>query len=156
MDFFSRNNINFNVFNRRRAREIERAHIEDFENYERVNKNMYIDIYKSLSMEDKKIAEKYVRFCIRGKLGRTIPVLLSNDLFDCVTLTLKYRKEANVPQKNSYIFGLPSINKDRYRYLRACVLIRKFARECNASQSTTLRGTTLRKHSNTLHSTQSQ
>lgn len=85
------------VFNRRRAGEMERAHIEDFENYERVNKNMYSDIYKSLSMEDKKIAEKYVRFCIRGKLRRTVPVLLSNNLLDCVTLILKYRKEANVP-----------------------------------------------------------
>ncbi|XP_050452408.1 uncharacterized protein LOC126852008 [Cataglyphis hispanica] len=134
------------VFNRRRAGEMERAHIEDFKNYERVNKNMYSDIYKSLSTNDKKIAEKYVRFCIRGKLGHTVPVLLSNDLFDCVTLILKYRKEANIPQKNPYILGLPSINKDRYRYLRACLLIRKFAQECNASHSTTLYGTTLRKH----------
>lgn len=134
------------VFNRRRAREIERAHIKDFQNYERVNKNMYSDIYKSLSIEDKKIAEKYVRFCIGGKLGRTVPVLLSNHLFDCVTLILNYRKEANVSQKNPYICGLPSADKDRYRYLRACVLMRKFARECNANQSTTLRGTTLRKH----------
>lgn len=134
------------VFNRRRAGEIERALIEDFKNHEKVNKNMYGDIYQSLSEEDRQIAEKYVRFCIRGKLGRTVPVLLSTDLFDCVTLILKYRQEANVPKKNPYIFGLPSINKDRYRYLRACILLRKFARECNASHSTTLRGTTLRKH----------
>ncbi|XP_077277339.1 uncharacterized protein LOC143905657 isoform X1 [Temnothorax americanus] len=134
------------VFNRRRAGEIERAYIEDFENYEKVNKNMYSDIYKSLSVEDRRIAEKYVRFCIRGKLGRTVPVLLSNDLLDCIILILKYRQEAKVPKKNPYIFGLPSINKNRYRYLRACILMRKFARDCNASQSTTLRGTTLRKH----------
>lgn len=134
------------VFNRRRAGEIERAYIEDFQSYEKINKNMYSDIYKLLSEEDTKIAEKYVRFCIRGKLGRTIPVLLSNDLYNCVTLILKYRGEAKVSKKNHYIFGLPSINKDRYRYLRACVLIRKFAQECNTSQSTTLRGTILRKH----------
>lgn len=134
------------VFNRRRAEEIERAHIEDFENCEKVNKNMYSDIYKSLSTEDRKIAEEYVRFCIRGKLGRTVPVLLSNDLFNCVTLILRYRKEANEPKKNPYIFGLPSINKKRYRYLRARLLFRKFARQCDANQATTLRSTTLRKH----------
>ncbi|EFN66480.1 hypothetical protein EAG_10974, partial [Camponotus floridanus] len=134
------------VFNRRRAGEIERALIEDFENYEKVNKNMYSDIYKSLSMEDRKIAEKYVRFCIRGKLGRTVPVLLTNELFDCITLILKYREKANVPKKNPYIFGLPAVDKNRHRYLRACVLMRTFAEQCNANQSTTLRGTTLRKH----------
>lgn len=134
------------VFNRRRAGEIERACIEDFQNYEKVNENMYCDIYKSLSAEDKQIANRYVRFCIGGKLGRTVPVLLSSQLFECVKLILKYRKEANVPEKNPYIFGLPSVNKHIFRYLRACVLIRTFAQRCNASQSTTLRGTTLRKH----------
>lgn len=56
------------------------------------------------------------------------------------------REEAGVPSKNPYIFGLPGINKHRYRYLRACILMRKFAEECNAISSTTLRGTILRKH----------
>jgi len=124
---------------------MERAQIDDFKNYVKVNKNMYGDIYKSLTMEDRKIAEKYVRFCIRGKLGRTVPVL-SNDMFDCITLILKFRTETNVPEKNPFIFGLPGLNKNRYRYLRACLLMRKFARECNTNESTTLRGTTLRKH----------
>ncbi|XP_071653728.1 uncharacterized protein [Temnothorax longispinosus] len=134
------------VFNRRRAGEIERVLIQDFENYEKLNENMYTDIYNSLSIEDKEIAQKYVRFCIRGKLGRTVPVLLPNDLFECVTLILKFRKKANIPKKNPYIFGLPGLNKHRYRYLRACILMREFARECNASCPATLRGTTLRKH----------
>jgi len=134
------------VFNRRRAGEMERAEIKGFEHYVKVNKNMFGDIYKSLSVEDRKIAEKYVRFCIRRKLGRTVPVLLSNDMFDCITLLLKYRTKANIPKNNPFIFGLPGFDKNRYRYLRACILMRKLARECNASESTTLRGTTLRKH----------
>ncbi|XP_067214617.1 uncharacterized protein [Linepithema humile] len=134
------------VFNRRRAGEIERILIEDFKNHEKLNKNMYSDIYKSLSDKHKKIAEKYVRFCIRGKLGRTVPVLLTKDLFQCIILILKFRKEAEVPDKNPYIFGLPGISKRRYKYLRACVLMRRFANECNAMDSTTLRGTILRKH----------
>lgn len=44
------------------------------------------------------------------------------------------------------IFGLPGYNKQRYKYLRACVLLRKFSKECNANHSTTLRGTVLRKY----------
>jgi len=50
------------VFNRRRAGEIERVLIEDFKNYEKINKNMHKDIYMSLSNANKKIAEKYIRF----------------------------------------------------------------------------------------------
>lgn len=67
------------VFNRRRSGDIERILLDDFQNYEKVNKNMNSDIYDSLSKENRKIAERYVRFCIRGKLGCTVPVLLSND-----------------------------------------------------------------------------
>lgn len=135
------------MFNRRRAGEIKRILIEDFKSYEKVHENVHCDIYKSLSKENKKIAEKYIRFCIRGKLGRTVPfVLLSNDVLESVNLILKFRKETEVPNKNPYVFGLPGLYKQRYRYLRACLLLRRFSKECNASQSTTLRGTILRKH----------
>jgi len=51
-----------------------------------------------------------------------------------------------VPQKNPYVFGLCGYNNNRYRYLRACTLMRKFAGECNAIKSSSLRGTILRKH----------
>ncbi|XP_011882433.1 PREDICTED: uncharacterized protein LOC105570082, partial [Vollenhovia emeryi] len=134
------------VFNRRRAGEIERILIEDFKNYETINENMYSDIYTSLSEKNRKIAENYSRFCIRGKLGRTVPVLLTNELLKCINLILQFRTQAKVPQKNPYVFGLRGYNKNRYRYLRACLLMRKFARECNAIESSSLRGTILRKH----------
>lgn len=134
------------VFNRRRAGEIERVLIEDLKNYERLNENMNKDIYNSLSKENKKVAEKYVRFCIRDKLGRTVPVLLSNDLFECINLILRFREDVKVPKKNYYVFGLPGLNKNRFKYPRACFLLRKFSRECDAIQSSSLRGTMLRKH----------
>lgn len=130
------------VFNRRRLREIEQILIEDFQNYEKVNKNMNSDIYNSLSEEDRKIAEKYVRFCIRKKSECTVPVLLSNDLHQCIMLILKFRKEAKVLKKNPYVFGLPATN--RYRHLRAHVIMRRFAKECNVMHSTNLRDTMLK------------
>ncbi|KYN04691.1 hypothetical protein ALC62_04433 [Cyphomyrmex costatus] len=134
------------VFNRRRQGEMERILIADFQNYERIHKDMNNDVYSSLSEKDRKIAEKYIRFCIRGKLGRTVPVLLSSDLFNSINLILKFRKEAKIPTKNPYVFALPGYNKERFKYLRACILLRKFSEECNAIQSCTLRGTVLRKH----------
>jgi len=134
------------VFNRRRAGEIERVLIEDFNNYEKIHEDMYSNMYTSLSKKNKEIAEKYIRFCIKGRLGRIVPVLLSKDLFESINLILKFRKKAGVATKNPYVFGLLDYNKQRHRYLRACILLRKFSKECNAIQCTTLRGTMLRKH----------
>jgi len=98
------------VFNRRRAGEIERILIEDFNNYEKLSKNIYNDIYKSLPTENRKIVQKYIRFGIRGKLGIinyvliTVPVLLLNDLFKSVILILKFREE--VTRKKSICFWI--------------------------------------------------
>ncbi|XP_067208798.1 uncharacterized protein [Linepithema humile] len=134
------------VFNRRRSGEMERILIEDFQSYEKLHENVNTDIYTLLSKKNKKIAEKYIRFCIRGKLGRGVPVLLTKQLFESINLILKFRKEAEIPKTNPYVFALPGYNKKRFRHLKACILLRKFAEECNASQSTTLRATELRKH----------
>lgn len=41
---------------------------------------------------------------------------------------------------------MPGNEKHRYKHLRACLLLRRFAKDCNAVHSHTLRGTILRKH----------
>ncbi|XP_050516432.1 uncharacterized protein LOC126891296 [Diabrotica virgifera virgifera] len=68
------------VFNRRRAGEIERILIKDFEAHESVDENTNKDIFNSLSTEKQTLAKKYVRFQIRGKLNRNVPVLLDQQL----------------------------------------------------------------------------
>ncbi|KYN17825.1 hypothetical protein ALC57_09863 [Trachymyrmex cornetzi] len=68
--------ISVQLFNRRRAEETERILASEFQSYHSVNEETNKDIYESLSAEARKLANKYVRFEIRGKLGRTVPVLL--------------------------------------------------------------------------------
>ncbi|KAL6255629.1 hypothetical protein P5V15_012877 [Pogonomyrmex californicus] len=92
------------------------------------------------------IAKKYVRFLIRGKLGRSVPVLLDCEMKKCTDLLLRYRKEANIPDKNPYIFALPGYDKKRFKYIRACDLLRHYSLECGAKLPLRLRGTKLRKH----------
>lgn len=64
------------IFNRKRAGEIERLTIEDYKNQETLDKNVNPDLYDKLSAESQKYAQKFVRITIRGKKGRTVPVLL--------------------------------------------------------------------------------
>ncbi|KAL6254299.1 hypothetical protein P5V15_014345 [Pogonomyrmex californicus] len=104
------------------------------------------DIYKSLSTEGRRLAKKYIRFEIRGKLGRTVPVLLHSDLLKCINVILNFRSDAKVHHENPYLFGIPGCDKKRYKYLRACNLMRTFSEACGASMPHTLRGTQLRKH----------
>lgn len=137
--------VSIQLFNRRRAGEIERVLIDDFRCYQSIDENVDKDLYNSLSNESKQLAQKYVRFTITGKLYRTVPVLLHNDLVKCIELILAHRKNAGVNEKNPYVFGLPSIDKVKFKYLRACKLMNKFSLQCGAEFPGRLRGTELRK-----------
>ncbi|XP_067210123.1 uncharacterized protein [Linepithema humile] len=131
------------IFNRRRAGEIERAYIIDYKNFMKITK--VDELYKRLPEKEKKSALKYVRFIIRGKLNRNVPVLLNAKMKETIEIILKYRKLAGVSSKNPYIFGLPGIDKNRFRYLRASKLMREFSNICGAENKKSLRGTILRK-----------
>ncbi|KAG5869585.1 hypothetical protein JTB14_023423 [Gonioctena quinquepunctata] len=133
------------LFNRRRAGEVERKKIEDFEAYQTIE-GSNADFFKSLSNISKQISGKYIRFTIRGKLNRTVPVLLDTNLLECVKLVIKYRTEIRVSEYNPYIFGLPGGDKKQYPHLQACNLMRKLSEYCGAQHPETLRGTHVRKH----------
>lgn len=69
MEVISLSNTAIQVFNRRRAGETERILIEDYKNYE-----CACGTSSTCKTSDK--THNYVRFTIRGKLCRTVPVLL--------------------------------------------------------------------------------
>lgn len=83
--------ISIQLFNRRRAGEMERTLIEDYKNYQKIDPETNTDEFNALSFECQKIAMEYVRFTIRGKLSRT--VLLDFELQKCVELMLRYRRK---------------------------------------------------------------
>lgn len=99
------------------------------------------------------IANNYVHFTIRGKLNRTVPVLLTADLLKCINKILEHRSEAKVNPSNKFVFGIWSADKSRHAYLRACVLMRKFAQESGVAFPKKITGTKLRKHiaTNCIH-----
>ncbi|XP_063993690.1 uncharacterized protein LOC135171231 isoform X2 [Diachasmimorpha longicaudata] len=138
--------LSLQIFNRRRPGETERILLEDFRSYKGLNHSANKEAYNALSEEGKRLAQKYVRFEIRGKLGRGVPVLVDNEVLECLELIISHREQAGVPPKNDYLFGLPSTDKDRLRYHRACDLMREYSTKCGAEIPSALRGTQLRKH----------
>ncbi|XP_066596494.1 uncharacterized protein [Prorops nasuta] len=137
--------ISLQIFNRRRAGEIERVLIQDYNNYNTIDENTD-GMYNKLTPEGKEKAKSYTRFEIRGKKNRIVSVLLHKQLHECVKMLLKYRSIAGVHEKNPFLFGIPGYVRKRFKHLKACNLLRKFANECHAEIPYSLRGTELRKH----------
>lgn len=126
------------VFNRKRVGDTQNMLVDDFhrreiitERCDAVPKNTR-DLIKS-------------RMKVRGKLYRTVPVLLKHNFDDCLELLLRYRKDAGVPENNEFLFGLSS-KCGRIRVIDAGALFRKFSDLCGAENPSSLRGTNLRKH----------
>ncbi|XP_043474374.1 uncharacterized protein LOC122506324 [Leptopilina heterotoma] len=128
---------------------MERLLIADFEK-KKILTDCDQELYDSMPKSCQKLAKSYSRIEIRSKLGRNVPLLIRCDIEKCIDLLLKYRSEAKVPQKNPYVFGLPGFDKHRFKYLRACILLRKFSVDCGAEKPLSLWGTILRKHVATI------
>ncbi|KAB0805140.1 hypothetical protein PPYR_02110 [Photinus pyralis] len=129
------------LFNRRRAGELERIELSDYKTFEYVNEND--DSLQQLDASVKAVARNYGRFFIRGKLNRAVPVILSRQLVSYTDMIVKYREAYGVPKENPYVFGIPG--RTHFTHLSACVLIRRYAKACGAPNPHTLRGTELRK-----------
>lgn len=134
------------LFNRRRAGELERLTIENYKNQETIDSVVSTDIFDNISEDSQKQAKQFIRLTIRGKRGRTVPLLLHTFLISYIDVLLKYRTEAGVSSKNKYIFAVPRVSSPKKGYVRVCPIMRKFATDCGAEIPTSLRGTMLRKH----------
>lgn len=133
------------IFNCRRPGEIERCKIQNYENRETIDSVINSDLFDRVSTNAKDQAKQFVRFIIRGKRHRDVPVLLHNFLTRYIDNIIKYRCRAGINPNNEYLFAIPSSLPGK-GYRRACPLMRKFADSCGAENPTTLRGTLLRKH----------
>ncbi|KAK0072614.1 hypothetical protein PV325_011111, partial [Microctonus aethiopoides] len=82
------------MFNRRRPGESERFLSENYRNQEKIDDALNLDMYSKVSKESQKQANQFVRIVCRGKLGRTVAVLMHKFLLTYIDKILEYRKEA--------------------------------------------------------------
>ncbi|KAK3909979.1 DNA polymerase epsilon subunit B [Frankliniella fusca] len=105
------------------------------------------DALKSLSEVEKILVKSLQRVVIRGKKGRGVPVLLTEDMQISVQALIDLRLELDVPESNEYLF--PALHAEDGHH-RADLVLRKMANACGASDPSSLTGTRLRKHVGTL------
>ncbi|KAG5888124.1 hypothetical protein JTB14_019895 [Gonioctena quinquepunctata] len=127
------------VYNGRRPGEIQRILISDFmESSQSSHDNP--DLFRESTVRKM----DYTRCVLRGKLGRNVSIVLSEEEVNCIKCILSYRELAGVNKNNPYVFGLPS--QEPFKFLNAGDLLKKFADEAGVQYPTRLFATNIRKN----------
>ncbi|KAG4070736.1 hypothetical protein HA402_011371 [Bradysia odoriphaga] len=134
------------VFDRRRVGEVQNILIDEFLGRQSIDDDTNEQLIAKLSDESKSIARKFKRMKIRGKKGRTVPVLLKPAIEKAIRVFVSYREAAGVSTDSKYLFELPTSTKLKIKVGDGCQTLRKFSELCGAENPTSLRGTNLRKH----------
>lgn len=134
------------VFNRRRVGEVQNILITEFFGRQCIDDSNNQQIMASLSAESKIVAQKFKRMKIRGKKGKTVPVLLKPAVDKAIDLLLSHRPTAGVFMGSSYLFELPTSSPLQIKVVNGCEILRRFSVSCGAANPSSLRGTNLRKH----------
>lgn len=132
------------TFNKRRSGEVALMTVSDF-----INRNSggseIGDITKMLCPSEQQLASRLELMKIRGKRDRTVPVILTKDQTDALTLLSDEdnRKRAGVQEKNSFVFprGRLSLNN-----LRGYDAVESMVREADLTEPKTFKSTGLRKY----------
>ena len=129
------------VFNRKRAGEAERLQISDY-NQRDENPLANTDIAESLTEVERILCQRMCRVEIRGKRGRTVPVILTPRLANAVDQLNVKRSEVGIADDNNFVFAKPSST----HVLRGSDCLHKLAVEAGTKDPASLTSTRLRKH----------
>ncbi|XP_070408956.1 uncharacterized protein [Nothobranchius furzeri] len=132
------------VFNRRRAGEVSKMHLQGFQ--KRDDTKLHEDVAMGLSKVEQKLCNYFSRVEIMGKRGRKVAILLTPKVVDALSLLTTKRDDCGVSPTNLFLFARPT-SQSHYRG-QDC--LRFYANQCGAKHPEFLRSTHLRKHVATL------
>uniref|UniRef100_A0A1A8FTH6 Si:ch73-211l13.2 n=3 Tax=Nothobranchius korthausae TaxID=1143690 RepID=A0A1A8FTH6_9TELE len=132
------------LFNRRREGEVASMPLSAF--LSRDTSDPHEDIDWALSEVEKKLCRYFSRIVTRGKRGRPVPILLTQEMLSSLELLIKQRETCGVLKDNIYMFARP----EAMTHFRGSDCLRVFATACGAKCSKSLTSTRLRKHAATL------
>ena len=126
------------LFNRRRQGEVGRLTTKSFESVNKVK--LQPDVKDSLSPFEQRLSETLRRVVIRGKRGRGVPLLLTDDVNEAIELILATREQVGL-EASTYVFA-----NANGQPLRGCDCLKSFAESCGAKHPEVITSTNLRKH----------
>ncbi|XP_072400507.1 uncharacterized protein [Diabrotica undecimpunctata] len=129
------------LFNRRRIGDVQYVTIDSYlKNFACVDQTEYLE---QLTESEKLLSNTYKRVVAGGKGSRPIIILFPKNVQAYIDLTLQIRNETNMLSKeNQYLFSYPS---SKSQWVRADVVIKKFANASGAENPVALTSNRLRK-----------
>ena len=106
------------------------------------------DVENCLTKLERKLCKTLTRIEIVGKRGRTVPVILTNEMKKWLDLLVQCRGTAGVNTNNNYVFA--RANYGSLNHIRGSDCLRVFSKDCGAKEPKLLRSTKLRKQIATL------
>jgi hypothetical protein len=131
------------LFNRRRGGETQRVTVEAYVSRRNKTSNLQ-EVEEYLTPVEKMLCATFSRIEIRGKKGRTVPVLLTSEIESNIDLLLQHREMAGIHPENLYLF--PRSNFNSKEPIRSTDVLRKYAKEANLCKAENITSTKLRKH----------
>lgn len=134
------------LFNRRRSGEAERIRIDQYkETLRRGSGEPDPVVMSTLNEFEKNLCKSHLRVEIKGKRGRKVPVLFTNEMKKNIDVLCASREKANV--KQPYLFSKPGDSKFPYR---GSDCLRILAKKSGIENPSALTSTRLRKQLATM------
>ena len=133
------------LFNRRRSGEAERMTVAAYNNALMGSGQPDPIILSTLNEFEKTLCKSHLRVEIKGKRGRKVPVLFTDDMKKSINILIKSRQDADVTQP--FLFGRPGNASKPYR---GSDCIRKFCNLAKLQNPASINSTKLRKQLATL------
>lgn len=136
------------TFNRKRAGDIERITLDNLKTKYSITEEDNPDLYGKLSAESKETVAKYVRYSMRGKKGKVVPCVVTREMQECIDYLkdAENRRSFGLTEENPYLFGEPSKDVLRPKFVKATKILPKYAEKSGVTNHKKIRGTFLRKH----------
>lgn len=131
------------LLNRRRTGELQRITVHTYTTY--INKNNASEFDDCISESEKVLIRSFKRIVIKGKRGRGVPVLFTDEMVKNIDLLLKFRKFF-VPENNVYLFA----NTTSSSSIVGTKVMYKHVRLAGVKNPASITSTKLRKHLATM------
>ncbi|KAG5888311.1 hypothetical protein JTB14_015819 [Gonioctena quinquepunctata] len=132
------------ILNRRRVGKIQFMLLSDFIKAKSADPNS--DVFQVLSSAEQELSKLLKRLVIKGKKGRGVPVLLTEDSQSSLDLLIELRDSCEINSDNPYLFPA----RTTAGHFRAHVLLKKYANIDGCEFVDSITSTRLRKHIATM------
>ena len=126
-------------FNKRRSGEVGKMKLINYTDRPKWNIHKEDEIYSSLTTFEKKLAQGLDLIKIKGKHGRHVPLIITEDVSKALSILSKNR--SHIKEENPYFFA----NRGDF-YLRPCEVLKEMCIKAGVQNVNSMNSTSMRKY----------